>query len=144
MGIDTDVRNLVGRYCDAVLRADVDGFSSCWSDDARWLVPGDGEITGRDAITAVFARIRPSYRQCVQEVLNGTVSHAGGDDATASWQIRELQWREDGTVSELIGVYHDTMARDADGSLRFTVRDFELVYSGPIDGSGRLRAPRPA
>ena len=144
MGIDADVRNLVGRYCDAVLRVDVPGFSSCWTDDARWLIPGDGVIEGRDEITAVFERIRPSYRQCVQEVLNGTISHVGGDDATATWQIRELQWREDGTVSELVGAYHDTMTRDDDGLLRFAVRDFELIYSGPLDGSGRLRSPRPA
>jgi hypothetical protein len=78
----------------------------------------------------------------VQEVLNGTISYVDGDNASARWQIRELQWRDDGTVSELIGVYHDVMARDLDGVLRFTQRDFELIYSGPIDGSGRLRPPR--
>ena len=144
MGIDADVRNLVGRYCDAVLRADADVFSSCWAEDARWLIPGDGAIEGREAIVAVFERIRPTYRQCLQEVLNGTISHIGGDDATAAWQIRERQWRGDGTVTELVGVYHDTMSRGSDGSLRFTIRDFELVYSGPIDGSGRLRTPRPS
>lgn len=142
MGIDADVHNLVGRYCDAVLRADVVRFADCWSSAGRWLIPGDGTIDGRTAITEMFARIRPSYRQCVQEVLNGTISYVGGDDATAAWQIRELQWREDGTVSELVGVYHDTMSRDDDGALRFTVRDFELIYSGPTDGTGRLRPPR--
>jgi hypothetical protein len=78
----------------------------------------------------------------VQEVLNGTISYVDGDNASARWQIRELQWRNDGTVSELIGVYHDVMTRDLDGILRFTQRDFELIYSGPIDGSGKLRAPR--
>lgn len=143
MGIDADVRNLVGRYCDAVLRVDVDGFASCWSDDARWLIPGDGTVEGRVAITDVFERIRPSYRQCVQEILNGTIAYDGGDDATATWQIRELQWHDDGSVSQLLGVYHDTMARGEDGVLRFTERDFELLYSGPLDGSGRLRTPRP-
>jgi hypothetical protein len=78
----------------------------------------------------------------VQEVLNGTISYVDGDNASARWQIRELQWRNDGTISELIGVYHDVMTRDLDGVLRFTQRDFELIYSGPIDGSGTLRPPR--
>jgi uncharacterized protein (TIGR02246 family) len=142
MGIDADVHNLVGRYCDAVLRVDVDEFADAWAPDARWLIPGDGVIEGRAEITAAFERIRPTYRQCVQEVLNGTVSYADGDHATARWQIRELQWRDDGTTSELIGVYHDRMARGDDGVLRFTERDFELIYSGPTDGSGRLRTPR--
>ena len=144
MGIRADVDDLVGRYCDAVLRADVEGFTACWDPAARWLIPGDGVIEGRNAIRAVFERIRPSYRQCVQEILNGRVTHTGGDDATAHWQVRELQWRTDGTTTQLLGVYHDAMVRGADGVLRFTERDFELLYNGPLDGSGRLRPPRPA
>jgi ketosteroid isomerase-like protein len=125
-----------------VLRVDVAEFSDTWADDAQWLIPGDGIIEGRASISATFEKIRPTYRQCVQEVLNGTISYVDGDNASARWQIRELQWRDDGTVSELIGVYHDVMARDLDGVLRFTQRDFELIYSGPIDGSGKLRSPR--
>jgi uncharacterized protein (TIGR02246 family) len=141
-GIDADVRNLVGRYCDAVLRVDGQEFADTWAADARWLIPGDGSIVGRDAIVEVFLRIRPDYRQCVQEVLSGTVTPIGADSATARWQIREVQWREDGTGSELIGVYHDDMERGSDGVLRFTCRDFELVYSGPVELPGRLRRPR--
>jgi ketosteroid isomerase-like protein len=142
MGIDADVHNLVGRYCDAVLRVDIAEFANAWTDDARWFIPGDGVIEGRDAITATFEKIRPSYRQCIQEVLNGTISYVDGDNASARWQIRELQWRNDENVSELIGVYHDVMNRGLDGVLRFAQRDFELIYSGPIDGSGKLRTPR--
>jgi ketosteroid isomerase-like protein len=142
MGIDADVHNLVGRYCDAVLRVDVAEFANAWTEDARWLSPGDGIIEGRAAITETFEKIRPSYRQCVQEVLNGTIAYVDGDTASARWQIRELQWREDGTVSELIGVYHDVMTRGLDGVLRFAQRDFEVIYSGPVDGSGKLRTPR--
>jgi len=142
MGIDADVHNLVGRYCDAVLRVDVAEFANAWTEDARWLIPGDGIIEGRATITETFEKIRPSYRQCVQEVLNGTIAYVDGDTASARWQIRELQWREDGTVSELIGVYHDVMTRGLDGVLRFAQRDFEVIYSGPVDGSGKLRTPR--
>jgi len=142
MGIDADVRNLVGRYCDAVLRSDIDAFAGCWSADARWHIPGDGTIEGRTAITEVFARIRPMYAQCVQEVLSGTISHVGGDDATAVVVIRESQWLADGTRSELVGVYHDTMSRGDDGALRFTDRDFELIARTAGDGTTRLHTPR--
>lgn len=142
MGIEADIHNLVGRYCDAVLRVDALAFADTWAEDGRWLIPGDGVIEGRRAITEVFERIRPAYRQCVQEILNGTISHVDGDTALARWQIRESQWHDDGSVSALIGVYHDSMSRGDDGILRFDQRDFELIYSGPVDGSGRLRAPR--
>ena len=139
---DAEVRNLVGRYCDAVLRADVATFSDTWAPDARWLIPGDGVIEGRDAIVDAFMSIRPTYRQCVQELLSGVVRATGADDATATWQVRELRWHDDGSGSELIGVYHDVMSRGDDGVLRFAVRDFELLYSGPVELPGRLRTPR--
>jgi len=143
MGINADVHNLIGRYCDAVLRADVVEFGQTWNEDARWLIPGDGIIEGRSAITETFQRIRPAYRQCIQEVLNGEISPLDGNSASAHWQIRERQWHKDGAVTELLGVYHDVMSRGLDGVLRFTERDFELIYSGSIDGTGKLRTPRP-
>jgi len=142
MDINADIHDLIGRYCDAVLRSDVVQFGQSWSETARWLIPGDGIIEGRNAIIETFEKIRPTYRQCVQEILNGVITSVDRDNANARWQIRELQWRSDGTMSELIGVYHDQMTRDADGVLRFAQRDFELIYSGPRDGSGKLRGPR--
>jgi len=54
--------------------------------------------------------------------------------------VRELQWRPDGSGSQLIGVYHDDL-RAVDGSWCFARRRFELVYRGPLDVSGRLYLP---
>jgi hypothetical protein len=136
------VQNLVGRYCEAVLRADTEVFASCWTADAMWCIPGKREVSGRDDIVAAFADIRPTYRLCVQEVLNSRIEPSDGRTASATFQVRELQWRADGTGSELIGVYHDEITLDADGRAWFTRRDFELLYNGPVDLSGRLRSPR--
>ena len=58
----------------------------------------------------------------------------------AHWQVRELQWRPDGSGSQLIGVYHDDL-RAVDGSWCFARRRFELVYRGSLDLSGRLYLP---
>lgn len=135
------VQNLIGRYCDAVLRADRDVFASCWTDDATWGIPGKGVIEGRAAIIATFEEIRLAYRRCVQEVLNCQIQTLGESEASCSVQVRELQWREDGTASELIGVYHDE-ALVIDGFGTFTSRDFELIYNGPVSMPGRLRPPR--
>lgn len=135
------VTNLVGRYCDAVLRCDLTTFAACWTDDATWAIPGKGVVEGRAAIVDAFAEIRPTYLRCVQEILNSRVEPIDATRADCTFQVRELQWRSDGTGSELIGVYHDRVVLD-DARASFTHRDFELVYHGPVELTGRLRTLR--
>lgn len=137
------ISNLVGRYCDAVLRCHLPTFSECWTDDATWAIPGKGLVEGRSAIIDAFAEIRPTYRLCVQEILNSRIEPVDGTHANCTFQVRELQWRADGTGSELIGVYHDTVIVHAERA-SFTHRDFELLYDGPVVLTGRLRAARSA
>jgi len=139
--IRVEVEDLLGRYCDSVLRFDLDEFADAWCEDATWAIPGSGVVTGRDEIVATFAEIRGGYRRCLQQVLNGTVVPIDDDRAMAHWQVRELQWRRDGTGSELLGVYHDEVERSS-GGWRFARRDFELLYDGPVSMPGRLRQPR--
>ncbi len=135
------VRNLVGRYAEAVLRNDPALFADTWAEDAVWSMPGAPTIVGRDDIARTFRDRRGTFRLCVQEILNGRITVAEADRAAASWQVRELQWRTDGTGSELLGVYDDAMVVSADGELRFARRDFELLYRGPVDLRGKLRLP---
>lgn len=136
------IHDLVGRYCEAVLRNDPQLFAQTWTTDATWAVPGAGEIVGRDAIVDTFTSIRSGYPLCVQQILNGTLSVVDEHRAVATHQVRELQWRADGSGSELIGVYHDELSADGAGEWRFSRRDFELLYDGPVDLRGRLRTPR--
>lgn len=136
------ISNLVGRYCDAVLRCDIDTFTDCWTDDATWAIPGKGVVEGRAAIVEAFFEIRPTYRLCVQEILNSRIEPDDDAHARCTFQVRELQWRSDGDGSELIGVYHDTVVIDGDRAW-FTHRDFELLYNGPVTLTGRLRPARP-
>jgi hypothetical protein len=135
-------QDLVGRYCEAVLRNDPAIFASAWTEDATWSIPGRGTITGRAAILKTFSFLRGGYPLCVQEVLNGRVVSTSERRATASWQVRELRWHPDGTGSELIGVYHDAVEVSPAGPWQFAKRDFELLYDGPVDLSGRLRLAR--
>lgn len=135
------VEDLLGTYCESVLRFDAALFASTWCDDATWSIPGAGAVIGRPAIVETFVAIRGTYARCVQEILNGVVTPTGDEDAIATWQVRELQWRPDGSASELIGVYHDRMALTPDG-WRFAHRDFELLYHGPLAMPGELRRER--
>ena len=141
MEMSDRVRNLVGSYAEAVLRNDPALFADTWAADAVWSMPGAPTIVGRDDIARSFRDRRGTFRLCVQEILNGRITTAQADRATATWQVRELQWRADGTGSELLGVYDDVMVVGADGELRFARRDFELLYRGPADRRGNLRLP---
>jgi SnoaL-like domain len=133
--------DLVGRYADAVLHFDAERFASVWAEDAEWLVAGAEPLVGRDTIVETFVRVRSAFRLCVQEIMSGYVDPpAGTDERRAHWQVRELQWRADGSGRQLIGVYHDDV-RLLDGSWQFTRRRFEVVYRGPLDVSGRLYGP---
>jgi ketosteroid isomerase-like protein len=135
------VRNLVGSYAQAVLRNDPTLFADTWAEDAVWSMPGAPTIVGRDDIARSFRDRRGDFRLCVQQILNGRITMAEADRAAATWQVRELQWRSDGTGGELLGIYDDVMAVGVDGELRFTRRDFELLYRGPVDLRGKLRLP---
>jgi hypothetical protein len=137
--------DLVGRYADAVLRYDAERFASLWAPDAEWLVTGAEPLVGRTAIVETFVRVRSTYRLCVQEIMSGYVDPAGADEdeRCAHWQVRELQWRADGSGKQLIGVYHDDVRR-LDGAWSFARRRFELLYRGSLDVSGRLYLPPPA
>ncbi len=139
--IRPEIENLVGVYCESVLRFDPEQFASTWCEDATWSIPGSGHVVGRPAIVETFTAIRGTYARCVQEILNGVVTPSGPDHATATWQARELQWRPDGSGSELIGVYHDALTRTPEG-WKFAHRDFELLYDGPVAVPGRLRNAR--
>jgi hypothetical protein len=139
--VDIAVRNLVGRYCDEVTTADVDRWSALWAEDATWAIPGEGVVSGRDAIRATFASIRPTYLLCVQELLSGTIDVVDDRTARARWYVRELQWsRRDGDVvgSELIGIYDDEVTIGAEGTARFASRSFALLWSGAVALDGRF------
>src|SRR5690242_20299536 len=125
------IDDLVAAYCDAVTRADAADFGRCWTAGATWVIPGTGEVRGRDAIVEQFAATRANYDFCVQELLSGRALVADdGASATARWYVRELQHTADREGGELIGAYDDTVARDDDGVWRFARRSFQLVYRG--------------
>jgi hypothetical protein len=137
-----EVHQLLGRYCTAVLHNNSALFAETWTADAVWCIPGAKIVEGQEAIVRTFSRIRCTYSLCVQEILNTFVDARDSRSATGTVQVRERQWRPDGTGSEMIGVYHDEIVRAEDARCRFTRRDFELLYDGPVAMPGRLRAAR--
>lgn len=135
-------QSLLGRYCQAVLRFDLELFASCWAVSAQWSIPGEGAVSGQPDIVRTFADIRSTYQQCMQHVVGNTIEVLTPSTAQAVTQVRELQWLPDGTASELIGVYHDDISIVGSADAVYSRRDFELIYSGPVSMPGRLRKVR--
>ena len=134
--VEESVRNLTGRYCAAVVDFDREVFGACWMPDAQWHAKGN-VIEGRDRITRVFEKLRGQYSLCVQELLSGVIEAVTETEATATWQIRELQFPIDGAGVQLLGIYVDHCVLDG-GQWRFASRAFRELYRGPLDTSGAL------
>jgi hypothetical protein len=137
--VEEEVRNLTGRYCAAVVDFDRDVFGACWMPDAQWHAKGN-VIEGRERIVRVFGKLREQYSLCVQELLSGVIEPVSGSEASATWQIRELQFPPAGGGVQLIGIYVDRCVLDGD-RWRFASRSFRELYRGPFDTSGALAAP---
>ena len=67
------------------------------------------------------------------------IETASETEATATWQIRELQFPIDGAGVQLIGIYVDRCVLDG-AQWRFASRAFRELYRGPLDSSGTLSA----
>jgi len=137
--VNDAVRNLTGRYCAAVVDFDREVFGGCWMADAQWHAKGN-VIEGRERIVRVFGKLREQYSLCVQELLSGVIEPVSETEASATWQIREMQFPiDDGPGVQLIGIYADRCVLDGD-RWRFASRAFRELYRGPLDTSGALSA----
>jgi uncharacterized protein (TIGR02246 family) len=122
---DIALRQLISRYCDAVLRNDSDAFSALWTPEAVWVL--GKPIAGRDAIGAAFQKLMKSYSWLVQTAPNAVfeVDEAAGT-ATGRVTIMEQFKKVRGEQGSLVGVYHDRYER-REGTWRFVERRIEVI-----------------
>ena len=130
---ELEIRTLVARYSDAVVRRDAAAWGSTWADDAVWKILGM-ETRGRAPIVALWERLMSGYPQVVQ-IPNSCVLSIDGSSATGRWYISEYGKLANGTALLTLGVYHDAYTRAA-GAWRFASRRFDVLYGGPPDLSG--------
>ncbi|MCB0997450.1 MAG: nuclear transport factor 2 family protein [Acidimicrobiales bacterium] len=135
-----EVLDLLGRYCEAVLRFDLVAFRDCWAQDAVWVLPGDQpNVEGPDACVELFGRLRGTFALCTQEILSSVVEVApDGRSADVRSVIREAQWMPEGPGRLLVGIYHDAVVADDAGRWRFRRRRFEAWFRGAPDLTGRI------
>ena len=129
---------LVHRYADAVSRRDVAQWTSCWADDASWLLAPDREAHGKQQIVELFDRSMGNLVAAVQLVANGEAT-VEGDHARGRWYIHEYTRRVSGAHTLLLGYYDDEYRLIGD-QWRFARRALSRLYQGPPDLSGDFTA----
>ena len=127
---ESGIRQLYGRYADAVWRKDLAAFGDCFTADAVWKIAGM-TLRGRAEIIGTFEKtLVPSKRVMmwsgvpVIEVSQGT--------ATGRTQVSELIKRKDGSAKRTLALYYDRFVEEG-GLWRFQWHHFNLYYLGAPD-----------
>lgn len=131
---ESGIRQLYGRYADAVWRKDGEAFVDCFAEDAVWKIAGR-TLRGRAEIGASFlASLEPSEKVMFWSGI--PVLHLGEPGtATGRTQVTELVKRKDGSSLRTLAVYHERFVEQG-GVWRFQWHHFQLHYLGPPDLSG--------
>lgn len=139
------IRELAGRFSDAVNRRDLTLFRSLWTDDAHWIIkpPMDVEVVGPDSIVSVVDQLLSGWELFVQTTHEGTV-HVAGERARARFTMNELGRAKGQTKAHFnFGLYSDELVKSARG-WRFRRRVYHYLYldESPVGGKGM--GPLPA
>ena len=132
---ELEIRNLVARYADAVLRLDPASWLETWASEGEWELLGESS-RGHDALAARLAALTGGLEYVMQFVGAGIVE-VSGSGAWGRWPIVEHARTREGTALFTMGAYSDDYCQE-NGVWRFARRGFSLFYMGPPDLSGRL------
>lgn len=134
---ELEIRNLVARYADSVLRNDFAAWAETWAPDGEWHLLGQ-VAQGREAAVKRLEELMSGIQAIVQ-IPAGGVIELDGDRGTGRWTITEHGKFADGSPVLNIGTYDDEYRR-VDGKWRFQLRRFSVFYMGPPDLSGHMSA----
>ena len=135
---DLEIRNLTGRFTDAVNRRSGTDLAALFVEDGEWVVPGVPEVRGRDAIAAQLDALLTNFQKLIQLTHSGFVE-VDGERATASWYVTETAQDGNGNGFAFTGVYTDALVRTGDG-WRFAERRFDFLYRAKADLPGKWYA----
>lgn len=122
------IARLVGRYADAVSRADAAAWEATWAPDAHWQMD-EVHRTGRAAILELWTRARANYASIIQIVGHGA-THATAEGAAGQWLVIEILRRVGETHDRLqVTCYRDVYARTREGWV-FAERHLTVHYRG--------------
>tara|TARA_R110002072_G_scaffold158723_4_gene309803 strand:+ start:47657 stop:48082 length:426 start_codon:yes stop_codon:yes gene_type:complete len=132
------LRNLMGRYSDAVNRVDADAWIATWAEDAVWNLLGN-PVSGKDNILALWKQMMSSFEFALM-LPSTCLFEVDGDTASGHWYLTEYTRDPEGAASTVLSRYTDTYTRE-EGQWLFQSRDYSFIYNGPADLSGTYTPP---
>ena len=132
------LRNLMGRYSDAVNRVDADAWIATWAEDAVWNLLGN-PVSGKDNILALWKQMMSSFEFALM-LPSTCLFEVDGDTASGHWYLTEYTRDPEGAASTVLSRYMDTYTRK-EGQWLFQSRDYSFIYNGPADLSGTYTPP---
>ena len=132
------LRNLMGRYVDAVFRSDAEAWAATWAEDARWNVVGT-DVIGRDNIVGLWQELMTTFEFALM-LPSSSQFEVNGDQASGHYYLQEFTRDQAGKSSTLISRYIDTYSR-VGGDWLYQSRQYEIIYNGPADLSGNYIPP---
>jgi len=127
------LRNLMGRYADAVNRRDADAWIATWAADGVWNLLGN-PVSGRDNILALWQQMMGSFEFALM-LPSSCLFNVEGDTASGHWYLHEYTRDLQGNASAVLSRYLDTYIRQG-GQWLFQSRQYSFIYNGPADLSG--------
>jgi uncharacterized protein (TIGR02246 family) len=127
---DLGIRQLHGRFMEAVWRQDADCFSACFAKDGEWKIAGM-HMRGRAEISEACGKLLGRCER-IQLIQQPAIIEAGNGTGTGRIHIIEFAKMLDGSSAMTIGVYHDRYVEE-DGLWRFAWRHWSFKYRGPAD-----------
>ncbi|GIU86506.1 MAG: hypothetical protein KatS3mg009_1021 [Acidimicrobiia bacterium] len=120
------VRAAIAAYTQALDDGRTEDVVATFCPDGSCEIPGLGTHEGHEALLAAYARWAPRAPQR-HLVVNTLVTHWGAAEAHAVSDVVFLLRRDRGWSVEVVGRYHDTLHRAADGTWRFHHRRAEFA-----------------
>ena len=121
------IRELVESYNDAVMRFDGDAWAENWRDDATWVLPGAGPITGKENFFPIWQQAMSDFSFVGFFASAGPIT-VDGETAHAVWYQQEFLHQKDGVKRNITGKYEDDYVR-VDGRWYFQKRIYEILNS---------------
>jgi uncharacterized protein (TIGR02246 family) len=127
------IRELQGRYIDAVWRKDFTAFADCFTEDGEWRIAGQ-VLRGRAQCVGILESFIDHYDR-VRMVMQPPLLQITGTTAIARTEVMEHNFLKTGGRHLAIGTYFDRLVLH-DGCWRYAWHFYQLYYLGSPDMTG--------